>query len=63
MPPTAGDPLSVKQSLPMSFHMGPSGYATNSQSILVASSMTPNRVRFSKTTPSESIASSDSWSK
>eukprot|EP00973_Karenia_brevis_P012124 1645096-Karenia_brevis.AAC.1 len=54
MPPPAGDPMGVKQSVPMGFHMGPSGYAINSRSILPASSMTPNRVRFSTTTPSES---------
>eukprot|EP00973_Karenia_brevis_P067268 9353873-Karenia_brevis.AAC.1 len=63
MPPPAGDPLAVKQSAPMSFHMGPSGYASNRQSTLAAIPMTPNRVRFSATTPSESVASSDSWRK
>eukprot|EP00973_Karenia_brevis_P012833 1743116-Karenia_brevis.AAC.1 len=63
MPPPAGEPMGVKQSVPMSFHMGPGGYATNSQSTLAASSMTLNRVQVSTTTPSESVASNNRWSK
>eukprot|EP00973_Karenia_brevis_P061197 8509697-Karenia_brevis.AAC.1 len=46
----------------MGSHACQSGYATSSQSTVAASSMTPNRVRIS-TTRSESVASSDSWSK
>eukprot|EP00973_Karenia_brevis_P066637 9263601-Karenia_brevis.AAC.1 len=46
----------------MSSHAGQSGYATSDQNSMVASSMTPNGVRIS-TTLSDSIASSDSWSK
>eukprot|EP00973_Karenia_brevis_P088760 12310792-Karenia_brevis.AAC.1 len=46
----------------MSSHVGQSGYATINQNATAASPMTPNRVRIT-TTPSESVASSDSWSK
>eukprot|EP00973_Karenia_brevis_P065044 9032094-Karenia_brevis.AAC.1 len=31
MPRPAGDPLAVKRSVPMSSHVGPSGYAVNNQ--------------------------------
>eukprot|EP00973_Karenia_brevis_P052562 7301452-Karenia_brevis.AAC.1 len=46
----------------MSSHVGQSGYATSSQSTMGVSSMMPNRARI-LTTPSESVASSDSWSR
>eukprot|EP00973_Karenia_brevis_P084100 11668709-Karenia_brevis.AAC.1 len=62
MPPPAGDPLAVKQSVPMCSHVGPSGYAANSQSTMAASSVMPNRDRISMN-PSESVASSGSCSK
>eukprot|EP00973_Karenia_brevis_P063624 8844445-Karenia_brevis.AAC.1 len=36
MPPPAGDPMAVRQSVPLSSHVGPSGYATNSQGTMAA---------------------------